>query len=96
VFVADVHVKFAFSVIAFVPFPINKRPPVKLFAPVPPLVTANVPSLILVAFILLKPAPEPLNKFEVIVPVAVMFVVLIPPKQYKIPLKVVLILLEYA
>jgi hypothetical protein len=41
-------------------------------------------------------APEPLNKFDVIVPVAVMFVVLVPPKQYKIPLKVVAIAREYA
>jgi hypothetical protein len=32
----------------------------------------------------------------VIVPVAVMFVVFIPPKQYKIPLNDVLIAREYA
>ncbi len=43
VFVPDVHVKFPFPVIGFVPFPINKHPPVKLFPPVPPLVTTNVP-----------------------------------------------------
>ena len=42
-------------------------------------------SIIFDAFRLLKLAPEPLNKFEVIVPVDVMFVVLIPPKVYKIP-----------
>ncbi len=62
----------------------------------PPFATVNVPDVILVAFKLVKPEPEPLNKFEVIVPVAVMFVVFIPPKAYKIPLNDVLIALEYA
>jgi hypothetical protein len=55
------HVKLPFSVIGFVPLPINKRPTVKLLAPVPPLVTVKVPSLTLVVFKLVNSAPEPVN-----------------------------------
>ena len=64
--------------------------------PVPPILTFKVPPLILLAFKFVKPAPEPLNKLEVIVPLAFIEVVSIPPKAYIIPLKVVAILLEYA
>jgi hypothetical protein len=63
---------------------------------VPPFATVSVPDVILEAFKFVRLVPVPLNKFDVIVPVAVMFVVLIPPKQYKIPLKVVAIAREYA
>jgi hypothetical protein len=64
--------------------------------PVPPRPTANVPSLIFVAFKFVNSVPEPLNKLAVIVPVAVMSVVSIPPRAYIIPLNDVLIALLYA
>jgi hypothetical protein len=90
------HIKFADCVIGFVSFPIKSCPSAKVDKPVPPRATANVPALILLAFKFVNCAPEPLNKLAVIVPLAFMSVVSIPPRAYKIPLKVVLILLEYA
>jgi len=63
--------------------------------PVPPRATANVPSLILLAFKFVNCAPEPLKpNVEVIKPLALIVVVSIPPKQYKIPLNDVLIARE--
>ena len=61
---------------------------------IPPRATANVPSLTLETFKFVKPAPEPLNKLEVIVPLAFIVVVSIPPKAYIIPLNDVLIARE--
>ena len=60
----------------------------------PPLEMLNVPDEVFDALRLVKLAPEPLNKFDVIVPVAVIFVVFIPPKAYIIPLNDVLIARE--
>jgi hypothetical protein len=68
----------------------------KVLAPVPPRATVNVPDEILEELRLLKLAPDPENKLEVIVPVAFMFVVCIPPSAFIIPLKDVAIALLYA
>jgi hypothetical protein len=67
----------------------------KLFKPVPPRATDNVPSLTLEAFKFVNCAPEPL-KVEVIKPLAFIFVVAIPPSAFIIPLKDVAIALLYA
>jgi hypothetical protein len=74
------HVKFPDCVIAEVP-PINILLSINEPTPVPPLVTANVPPVTFEAFKFVKPAPDPLNKLAVIVQVAFIFVVSIPPKQ---------------
>ena len=47
IFVVPFHVNSGSSVIAEEPFPINNRPAVIVFAPVPPRCTANVPFLTL-------------------------------------------------
>ena len=93
-FVDVSYTKLAVVVIGFVSFPINNLFAPKVFTPVPPILTFNVPPLILLAFKFVKPAPEPLNKLEVIVPLAFIVVVSIPPRAYIIPLNEVLIARE--
>ena len=68
VFVPDVHVKFAFSVIFVVPLPINKRPAVKVLAPVPPRLTARVPpeTLDVLIFVILEPSPLKLVAIKIL------------------------------
>ena len=78
----------------FAPFPINKEPRGIVFKPVPPLETDKVPVEIFEAFKFVKLAPEPVKKAAVIVPVAVMSDVLIPPIAYTKPLKFVKIARE--
>ncbi len=81
------HIKLDDCVIGFVSFPIKNRPSAKVDKPVPPRLTGNVPTLILLAFKFVIYVPEPLKPVvEVIKPLVFIFVVSIPPKKYKIPL----------
>ena len=69
IFVVPSNDKFPDCVIGPVPFPINKRPPVKKLLPVPPKSTGNVPLLILSASNDVKSPPDPanlLNKVSVV------------------------------
>ncbi len=66
----------------------------KVAKPVPPRATAKVPDETDEALRLDKLAPEPVKVFAEISPVAVIVVVLIPPKAYIIPLNDVLIARE--
>ena len=71
------HTKFVVCVIGFVPFPIKSCPSAKVDKPVPPRATGNVPSVTLLAFKLVKPAPDPENKLAVTEPSNVVAIALL-------------------
>ena len=55
------QLKLSDCIIGDVPFPTNNRPIDNVDNPVPPVITGNVPSNILFAFIAVRAAPEPAN-----------------------------------